>query len=1311
MDINSPTRPTAQRTIARAGSQQPLQRPSPHLQYIPLTDSFFEQEVVVDDDLTLIAYGRKYSNLRAWVFTFLCFFTCGIFYLLSRWYCSLEMNVKTYPCILADADWICVKNQWGEVSIQKVSTVAYGQKNSATFPRTFNNLALPDEPIELLKYFEYRYFRFLLNPLTGRFEPNYAWTDPQWTSVVSCLRHRDSNDEIKQKYSIFGKNQVEIAEKSNVQLLIDEVLHPFFVFQIASIILWSLDNYYYYAACIFIISVSTTISNFIEIKTNIRRMRSLSRFVCQVRLFRDGYWTNHSSDDLIPGDIFEIEPGSLNIFPCDAVLLTGDCIVNESMLTGESLPVSKVPIPDSELSSLDFDAEEPASSAHMSRYFLFSGTKIIRIRPGPPTEVEHHVRNSMNGRRGALALVVRTGFNTTKGSLVRSMLFPRPNTFKFYRDSFRFIGVLAMISFIGFLASLYNFIKLEIEWQVIIIRALDLITIAVPPALPATMAIGTSFAISRLRKSNIFCTSPPRVNIGGKINMMCFDKTGTLTEEGLDVLGVRFTLSIENEMDCPFTEVPRAQLRFSRLYRTIETLLPKPLVINQRHSPLPLANTSMPSIGNGPISLGISGASIFHAKEPGNPNLEVDYPYPLIICAMATCHSIKVVSGELVGDPLDLKMFEFTKWNIEEDFSSTISKKSGRLHATLTVRPPWVPAFDTVAKGSGFHDEVYTELGVVKSFEFASHLRRMSVVVQRIKYSNSIHSQTIPEEPLQAPDKVVDFEVFVKGAPEVMRGICTSESLPKDYDEQLKGYTHHGYRVLAVAWKKMEEHHLSTILKMKRPDIENDLIFLGFVIFENKLKPGTLPVIRTLNNACIRQVMCTGDNILTSVSVSRECELISSDTKVFVPKFVSGQSHEEDAQIVWEDVDESGATVDSVTFLPNDPLSNGDSNSERTNLIGRDYILAITGDAFQWMLEFASDESFEKMLVKCQIFARMSPDQKHFLVENLQSIGYCVGFCGDGTNDCGALKSADIGLSLSEAEASVAAPFTSKNKDLDCVLQVIREGRAALVTSFCCFKYMALYSLIQFTSVSLLYSLAQNIGDFQFMYIDLCLIIPVAVFMGQTEPYSSIYRKRPTATLVSKKVLTSLVGQILLAIAFQFYAFMWVRQQPWYDPGHTDMENEEYETMENTVVFLVSSFQYIINAIVFTVGPPYQATIWKNVPLITILIALFSVTTVLTLNPPEFMSEILDLVEIPYEGRVYILSLAIFNFIASWATEKFISPLIAKFMSFISERIDMMYINPQTDFVDPTFSLKRMAKIRKWELANKRFKIIQDGFR
>ena len=86
--------------------------------------------------------------------------------------------------------------------------------------------------------------------------------------------------------------------------------------------------------------------------------------------------------------------------------------------------------------------------------------------------------------------------------------------------------------------------------------------------------------------------------------------------------------------------------------------------------------------------------------------------------------------------------------------------------------------------------------------------------------------------------------------------------------------------------------------------------------------------------------------------------------------------------------------------------------------------------------------------------------------------------CGDGANDCGALKTADMGLSLSEAEASIAAPFTSQIQDISAVVTLLREGRAALTTSFVNFKFIELYALIQFTSATMLYTIAQNLSDY-----------------------------------------------------------------------------------------------------------------------------------------------------------------------------------------------------------------------------------------
>lgn len=79
-------------------------------------------------------------------------------------------------------------------------------------------------------------------------------------------------------------------------------------------------------------------------------------------------------------------------------------------------------------------------------------------------------------------------------------------------------------------------------------------------------------------------------------------------------------------------------------------------------------------------------------------------------------------------------------------------------------------------------------------------------------------------------------------------------------------------------------------------------------------------------------------------------------------------------------------------------------------------------------------------------------------------------------------------MSLSPAEASVAAPFTSGIPNISCLIWLILEGRCALVTSFEIFKYMALYSLIQFMSILILYTVS--------FYFDDVIIIIVFIFNG-----------------------------------------------------------------------------------------------------------------------------------------------------------------------------------------------------------------------
>lgn len=134
---------------------------------------------------------------------------------------------------------------------------------------------------------------------------------------------------------------------------------------------------------------------------------------------------------------------------CFSLKFRASTLIN---ILGESVPVLKVPATDESLQLLNMNSSK--MNSEVAKHFLFSGTKIIRARRPQEGQDDEAV---------ALAIAVRTGFNTTKGALVRSMLFPKPSGFKFYKDAFRYISVMAGVAAIGFIASFANFIRLNVS--------------------------------------------------------------------------------------------------------------------------------------------------------------------------------------------------------------------------------------------------------------------------------------------------------------------------------------------------------------------------------------------------------------------------------------------------------------------------------------------------------------------------------------------------------------------------------------------------------------------------------------------------------------------------------------------------------------------------------------------------------------------------------------------------------------------------------------------------------------------------------
>ena len=1090
-------------------------------QVYPIYQQFF-RHFAFDETLSVTFFGRRTSEYKLVIFYCASVLTLGFAFLLSRWSTRFNVWATTVACPIALATHILVMNSFKQRELVPVDVI---QKSESVLPlfsdiREQDDQTIPNDeedvtsqvsvyyPANLisvkdteLRTINYRCNRFIVNPLTGHLVSTADFKLISLPTIEAALSGVRPAGMLERQRLIFGANVINVSAKTFWQLLFDEILHPFNVFQVACVTLWTFQAYYTYAVALILLTIGSCIITFLETRANIKKMQKMARFVCPMTVWRDGKWCEDvSSEELVPGDLVRLDACTtlqmpdgqlisqrLEVLPCDGVILNGDALLDESMLTGESIPVAKT--------SLEHEAEEfnrvcwgelpsgsqsipttgaPAkTSPPVTKSILFSGTRLIRARP--------------RDGRPPIMMVHRTGFLTAKGNLVQSILFPRPNNFRFYRDLVFFIAILTSIAFVGFLVSVYNMVRLESSAFYIITRALDLFTVIVPPAIHTVMSIGTIFAMNRLKeKDRIYCISPPRINVASRIDLICFDKTGTLTEEGLDVKAV----------------LPAGPL-------------------------------------NGNVSFGPQ-------CQTSEEMIEVE-AFPSLIELMATCHSIQFVNDELIGDPLDLKMFEFTRWKLEE----AVETSDGL--APTVVSPSFSDAPSPTSKSF--------DVAVIRCFDFVSQLRRMSVIVQPLDQSDAI-------------------SVMVKGSPESLREICLQETIPANYNRILADYAQKGYRVLACAGRRLVkagQDPLSwpQVHKLNRKQVECDLEFLGFIIFENKLKPETAPVIQLLGTAQIESVMSTGDNILTAICVARASGLVNQKVKyIFVPKLQDPSSHLP-TSVSWECMDDESLKMDPVTW-------------EVEDLPTQSYALACTGEVMEHIFMACGDAYAHALLQRCNIFARMSPCQKQILVEFYQKFGHTVGFCGDGANDCGALRAADVGISLSQAEASVAAPFTSKVADIRCVVSLIREGRASLVTSFCLFKYMALYSMTQFTSLIFLYSFASALGNGQFTYIDLALVLPLGLLQTLFETSDTITKKPPTAKLFSFPVLLSILGQTLIQAVAQTIAYLLTKRLPEYVPPTVSADEPNIKCLENTSIFLASTMMYVTTAMLFSQGRPYR---------------------------------------------------------------------------------------------------------------------------
>ncbi|KAI5193062.1 manganese-transporting P-type ATPase [Nematocida minor] len=306
---------------------------------------------------------------------------------------------------------------------------------------------------------------------------------------------------------IFPKNEFKIEPPTFIRMFAEHAVSPFFVFQIFCALLWMLDEYWKYSLFTFFTIIAFEGGMVFQRHTNIKQLRSLNLKPQKIMKYTNGKKEEVVSSSLVPGDRIFIE-GQIQM-PADLLLIKGTAVINESMLSGETTPVQK--------EAITSDPSE-LSLTHHKKSILYGGTKILKL-----------------GEKGIECIVLRTGFMTEQGELIKSMIASEDTVSENNYEAYLFILAMLVFAIISCVYVVRESVAMGKTLYKIVLECIMILTNVVPPELPMELTIAVNSSLQELVGLGVYCLEPFRIPFAGKITVCCFDKTGTLTELNLQL--------------------------------------------------------------------------------------------------------------------------------------------------------------------------------------------------------------------------------------------------------------------------------------------------------------------------------------------------------------------------------------------------------------------------------------------------------------------------------------------------------------------------------------------------------------------------------------------------------------------------------------------------------------------------------------------------------------------------------------------------------------------------------------------------------
>lgn len=415
----------------------------------------------------------------------------------------------------------------------------------------------------------------------------------------------------------------------------------------------------------------------------------------------------------------------------------------------------------------------------------------------------------------------------------------------------------------------------------------------------------------------------------------------------------------------------------------------------------------------------------------------------------------KIYTGGELIDPEQLKDEMLLK-NYCINSNANISEEDGSW--SFIGNPTEGSLLAAAAKAGVDYQELRQAADIVRVFPFSSQNKDMSTIVRE-------NGKEI---------------LYVKGNPEKIISLCTgiSEEEKEKNFHLMEEFQNKAGRLLAFAHKELEGQYNDE----EQDEVEQELIYDGFVVISDPLSPDVYESIRNCRSAGIEVKMLTGDNIRTARAIANELHMLDDD-----------------------------------------------------------HIAVEAAD-----IEKLTDEELKETLKKIQVIARSTPLVKMRVVKLLKEQGNVVAVTGDGINDAPAIKHADVGIAMGIAGTDVtkeASDMVLLDDSFSTIIKAVQWGRGIYENfkRFIQFQLTVNVSSVVVVICSILAGFSAPFTALELLWINIIMDGPPALTLGLEPIRPDLLKHKPTRrneNIISKKMLLRIfVNGIFISVIFMLQHF------------------------------------------------------------------------------------------------------------------------------------------------------------------------------